>query len=240
MVGALRRLARRLVPVDPLAEFHSDHYLRHNARTLEHLATLNLPLAGRSVLEVGAGIGDHTSFFLDRDCRIVTSDARARNLELLRQRWPGIDARLVDLDQPPALIPSEVVYCYGTLYHLSRPAEALRYLADCCTGLLLIQTVVSWGDDERLEIIDEPQYNPSQAAGGVGCRPTRLWVHRQLTQHFPHVYLPATQPWHLEFPIDWTNPQPPNTFARAIFIATRVPLVNPLLTTTLPERQRHA
>ncbi len=239
MAGALRRLARRFVPIDPLSEFHSDHYLRHNARTLEHLATLKLPLAGRSVVEVGAGIGDHTSFFLDRGCTVVTSDARARNLELLEERWPGIDARLLDLDDPPTPITAEIVYCYGTLYHLRHPAEALEYLAACCTGLLLIQTVVGWGDDERLDIVDEPQQTPSQAAGGVGCRPTRLWVNRQLNLHFPYVYVPVTQPWHPEYPIDWTTAQPPVALARAIFIAARAPLENPLLTTTLPQRQHH-
>ncbi len=49
--------------MDPLASFATDDYRRHNSRRLEHLATLGLDLAGRKVLEVGAGIGDHTSFF---------------------------------------------------------------------------------------------------------------------------------------------------------------------------------
>lgn len=46
----------------PTAErhFHSIFYLRHNARRQEHLATLGLDLGNKSVLEVGAGIGDHT------------------------------------------------------------------------------------------------------------------------------------------------------------------------------------
>ena len=51
--------------ISPLEEFHGPHYLKHNQRRQEHLATLGLPLAGRSVIEMGAGIGDHTEFFLD-------------------------------------------------------------------------------------------------------------------------------------------------------------------------------
>ena len=70
------------------AEFHTDHYLRHNQRLLEHLATLGLPIAGRTVLEVGAGIGDLTSFFLDRAIR------RAEAAVL------GREARLVDAEDP--------------------------------------------------------------------------------------------------------------------------------------------
>jgi hypothetical protein len=33
-----------------LESFHSDHYLRHNARRLEHLATLNISVSGKRVL----------------------------------------------------------------------------------------------------------------------------------------------------------------------------------------------
>ncbi len=47
----------------PLACFQSEHYQRHNEKRLEHLASLNLPIADSTVLEVGAGIGDHTGFF---------------------------------------------------------------------------------------------------------------------------------------------------------------------------------
>src|ERR1700689_2103588 len=65
--------------------FHSPNYLRHNARRLEHLASLGLDLHGRSVLELGAGIGDHTTFFLDRDCSVVSVEPRPENCHLFRQ-----------------------------------------------------------------------------------------------------------------------------------------------------------
>jgi hypothetical protein len=54
----------------PIDVFHSAHYQRHNQRRQEHLASLGLDISGATVLEVGAGIGDHTSFFLDRGCQI--------------------------------------------------------------------------------------------------------------------------------------------------------------------------
>jgi hypothetical protein len=113
------------VPADPNSEFQAYHYLRHNQRRLEHLATLGLPLAGRTVIELGAGIGDHTGFFLDRGCSVLTSDGRKENYEILRQRWSWIDVRLLDLDDPDPDFHevAEVVYCYGTLYHLSRPSR---------------------------------------------------------------------------------------------------------------------
>src|SRR5262249_51294506 len=68
--------------------FRSDGYLRHNARRLEHLASLQIPVAGLSVLEIGAGIGDHSHYYIDRDCVITITEARSENLEWLKKRYP--------------------------------------------------------------------------------------------------------------------------------------------------------
>lgn len=230
-------------PISPREEFHGFHYLRHNQRRLEHLATLGLPLAERSVLEVGAGIGDHTEFFLDRGCSVFTTDGRPENVEVLRERFPWIAVDLLDLDDPDPSFRhgAEVVYCYGTLYHLARPAEALAFLAERCGNLLLLETAVSFGDDLSVNVVEEQAFHPSQAVSGKGCRPTRPWVLAQLRRYFSHVYLPGTQPWHPEFPLDWAaSPPPEGELSRAIFIASREALVHPNLTETLPVRQgRH-
>jgi hypothetical protein len=229
--------------ISPREEFHGFHYLRHNQRRLEHLATLGLPLAGRSVLEVGAGIGDHTEFFLDRGCSVLTTDGRPENVEVLRERFPWIAVEFLDLDHPDPSFTygAEVVYCYGTLYHLARPADALAFLAERCGNLLLLETAVSFGDELSVNIVAEQAFHPSQAVSGQGCRPTRQWVLERLRLYFPHVYLPKTQPWHPEFPLDWTAAPPPaGELSRAVFIASREALAHAGLTETLPERQiRH-
>jgi SAM-dependent methyltransferase len=238
----LRQLAARIRAPAPVSAFHSDEYLRHNARRLEHLATLGLALAGRSVLEVGAGIGDHTSFFVDRGCQVTSSDGRPENVALLAKRFPALSVRLLNLDDPDQAFTTqaEVVYCYGTLYHLRRPAEALEYLAARCSSSLLLETCVSRGDDERLELVEEPQHNPSQATSGTGCRPTRLWVHRRLEELFPFVYMPLTQPAHPEFPLDWTTEPAADTLTRAIYVVTREPVDSPLLSPSIPQQQRYS
>ena len=230
-----------LTAPSPLATFHSAHYLRHNQRRQEHLATLGLDIAGRNVLEVGAGIGDHTSFFLDRECRVVTSDARPANIEKLRERFAAqkkVSVRQVDLDQPllSGLGDNEmfdIVYCYGLLYHLGRPAEALQYLAAHCSGILLLELCVSFGDDEAVNLVREPQADPSQAWSGIGCRPTRAWVFSRLRENFKFVYVPRTQPWHEEFPLDWSPTSaaswPAKQLSRAVFVGSRAAIALPSL-----------
>jgi hypothetical protein len=229
--------SRYLCGVDLQGIFWSPHYIRHNQRRQEHLASLNLPLASRSVLEVGAGIGDHTSFFLDRGSSVIVSEGRDENVAVLRSRYPKLDVRKLDLDYPPDdPIPVEIVYCYGTLYHLERPAEAIRWMGRCATTLLLLETCVAAGEDERLYTFDDNVDKPDDAVRGHGCRPTRSWVRRELIgAGFAHVYLPITQPWHEEFPLDWTlSKLADRSFVRGVFVASREPIANPLLIEALP------
>lgn len=225
-----------------ILNFHSFHYLRHNQRRQEHLASLGLNLAQLNVLEVGAGIGDHTSFFLDRDCQVVVTEARTENLEILKLRYPDLQILHLDLDNPVASLNQQfdVVYCYGVLYHLTKPSEAIQFMSEHCQGLLLLETCVSYGDDEAIHPCSEVAENPTQSIVGQGCRPTRKWVYNQLRQFFEFVYLPITQPNHEEFPLDWASRPETTNLTRSVFIASRQKISNPLLIEGIPtQQQRH-
>lgn len=188
---------------------------------------------------MGAGIGDHTSFFLDRGCDVIVTEAQEQNLAVLRERYPDLDVRQLDLnDPPPQPIEVDTVYCYGVLYHLERPAAAIEWMARCAQSLLLLETCVSAASAEEVYPFFETAADPENAVTGRGCRPTRSWVRRELSKQFPHVYMPLTQPWHEEFPLDWSLPElDQKPLIRAVFIASRAPLVNDLLSEELPSRQ---
>jgi len=237
--AAVGRVARRLGLRDsPRRAFANDWYLRHNQRRQEHLASLRLDVCSKTVLETGAGVGDHTSFFLDRGCRVTITEPRVENLAALRRRYPAEEVVALDLDSPTANFGRtfDVVYCYGTLYHLSRPAIALEYMARQCAGVLLLETCVSRGDALAENVVAEPAGVPSQAYSGYGCRPTRAWIFAELRRHFQHVYLPLTQPAHPEFPLNWSAVDG-GSLTRAVFVASRSALSNPLLVESLPDRQ---
>jgi hypothetical protein len=216
--------------------FSSDHYQRHNRRRQEHLASLHLDLAGRSVLEVGAGVGDHTSFFLDRGCRITSTDGRPECVEALKARFPQLNILPLDANGEPTMEikPHQIVYAYGVLYHLKEPARALASMSRLCTEMLLLETCVSNGSESRLIWAEEAD-EATQALDGTGCRPTRRWVWDRLSELFEHVYVTATQPWHEEFPVDWTKDH--FGLIRSVFVASRQPLSSPLLSPTLLDQQ---
>jgi hypothetical protein len=137
--------------------------------------------------------------------------------------------------------PFNVVHCYGLLYHLGKPEQALSFLSKNTNKMLFLETCVSFGDKEEINIIEEPQINPTKAFSGTGCRPTRAWVFKRLQELFEYAYLPRTQPNHEEFPIDWTAPEKHRAnLKRAIFIASHEQIENEMLTSNLINKQtRH-
>ncbi|MBL0922324.1 MAG: class I SAM-dependent methyltransferase [Phycisphaerales bacterium] len=229
-------------PQSPAESFRFPYYQRLNQRRLEHLASLGLPLQGRSVLEVGAGVGDLTTFWLDRGCRVHATDGRPAHEAILRQTFAGdprLTAGTLDLDEPGADgAEFEIVFCYGLLYHLRDPLRGLEHMSSVCSDLLLIETCVSVGEGEAINPVEEDCKVYSQAISGQGCRPTRAWVFNRLRERFAHVYCPVTQPAHEEFPLDWSRPAPAGALTRAVFVASRKPLDLPALAPGLPPRQR--
>ena len=227
----------------PVEAFHSDNYLRHTARRLEHLASLHIPVAGKSVLDVASGIGDHAQYYFDRGCRVTLSDGRPENLEVLRRRFPGAPVYLLDMEKPEELpgSPFEIVHCYGLLYHLGNPDVALDYLAKACSEILFLETCVTPGDHEEIHPVEEDPGNPTWAVSGKGCRPTRPWIFKRLQKHFAHVYVTTTQPNHPHFPVEWKNLQiNDKVLTRAVFVAAHKPLECPWLVNFIPHHQtRH-
>ncbi len=226
-------------------EFTTEGYQRHNRARQEHLASLGLDLDNKTVLELGAGVGDHTGFWFDRNCFVRCVEARPENIVQLSLRMRSDWVIQHDLDGPefPA-VSAQIIYAYGILYHLGRPAEALAVWADHCKELLLLETVVDPSPMCELKRLRESFDNPTASFTGLACRPSRNWVYRELCRHFPHVYLPVTQPDHDEFPLDWSEMrwgeddlgEQVRGLIRAVFVASRTPLENPLLIEQLPTR----
>jgi len=196
-----------------------------------------------SVLEIGAGIGDHSHYYMDRGCSITITEARSENLEYLNFRYPTSNIQFLNMETPSRIdgSPFELVHCYGVLHHLGNPGKALEFMARSTTKMMFLETCVSFGETEAVNLVKEPLSDPTQAYSGHGCRPTRRWVFKRLQGLFDYVYLPKTQPNHEDFPLDWTKPWKHERSAKnAVFIASRYRIANDLLTQLLlSEQLRH-
>src|SRR5947207_12895642 len=182
------RLAKAMDTKDADAEFRSQQYLRHNDCRLRHLESLKLPLQNSHVLELGAGVADHTAFFLDRGCTVLSVEPRPENCAVFRNtmkswtkdRQASVHLMEATLEEAAKRINErfDIVYAYGILYHLSDPGAALQFMSNACSGLLLLETCVSLGEELSVNPTKEDGAAPSQAIGGMGCRPTRPWLWR--------------------------------------------------------------
>ncbi len=233
--------ALSMITPEAALDFHSPWYLHLNARRLEHLASLGLDLRRRSVLEVGAGVGDLTSFFSDRECAVLATDARDDNVRQLAHRYghhPFVTTARLCLDPPPAdpVGRFDVVFCYGVLYHLADPGAALSYLASCCGGMLLVDSAVHGEPELDVVVQTKDASVPTASVSGVLATPGRSWLYGQLRELFEYVYVPAIQPNHYLYPVDWGRPLQPGS--RAMIVASRRPIDSALLLRELPSRQR--
>lgn len=215
----------------PADVFLTDGALAINEARLCHLASLGLDLAGKKVLEVGGGIGLHTCFFESLGCDVLFTDARADNLAEARKRYPHRKCMQLDLDVETDLTrfgKFDIIYCYGTLYHLSKPSEALKALAQICDGMILLETCVTPGSEDSLHPEFEPSEVANQASSGLGCRPTRNWVLHRLTEYFGHAYQTVTQPLHGDFECNWLEPESRKLY-RAVFVGSKTALAQETL-----------
>jgi hypothetical protein len=231
----------------PFLAFLSTHYIRHNARRLEHLAALRLPLMNRSVVEFGAGVGDHTSFYLDRGCTVLATDARDQNLDLLTKRLSNhphrerVQTKIlnveIDFDLGQVF---DVVHCYGLLYHVANGDQVIASMAKHCKELLLLETKTNPDLGSGAMYGQEESEETYHSFSGTNFRPTREWLHSELKKHFEYVYWPVAQPSHEEFARDFNDlSEVPDGWPRAIVIASKVPLDVDSLVTSPPKRRQN-
>jgi len=216
----------------PGRAFDVPHYEDVTRCRLEHLRSMNLPVDGKRVLDLGAGIGRLSEFFVERGCDVFCVDARPENIQKLRELYPDRKAAVVDLekDDLQSLGEFEIVFCYGLLYHVVDVMGMLKRASAVCREMMLIETCIAPIQSNGLFLVHENPRDVTQAMHGFGSRPSPAYVTTCLELcGFTHIYAPSQLPNHPQFQYKilenagrWRRE--PNT--RDIFIASRKPLDN--------------
>lgn len=206
-----------------------------NEARLAHLASLGLNLERKTVLEPGAGVGRLTEFWEQRNCQVTSLDLFASNVTENLRRHPdrkNVLCRPVEIGFSD-LGMFDIVFCYGLLYHVQYPIKCLADMAQVCTGLLLLETMVHGQDDGQLHLY--PQFDGAdQGVSGPAYRPSRNWLMEIMTKFFPFVYVCLDQPNYSDYPMSWPASA---EVCRSVFVASRQVLNLPSLITELPNRQ---
>jgi SAM-dependent methyltransferase len=216
-------------PVDGVPLFDQPFYQDITSARLHHLAALELPVAGRSVIDVGCGIGRLSEFFVERGCDVLCVDGRSENIAELRRLYPERRAAVVDVltEQLHAHGSFDVVFCYGLLYHLTDPLGFLRRAALICGELMVVETCITDSEQRVVFLVDDPD-DPTMALNRVASRPSPPYVATALRlSGFEHIYSPTTLPGHKDFLYERRNDLShlrDGNVLRDIFVASRRPL----------------
>ncbi len=209
--------------------FLTPNYQKINVARLQHLESLGLDLNNKKVIEFGAGIGDHTIFYLFKNCEVFPTEGRKELCDFISYRF-GIKTLKIDVENELNLLKAlphfDIIHCYGLLYHINNPEEFITEIKNI-GDILLLETCVSLENDLEECIVPEDKKDNTQAVSGDGCRPSRNWLFDVLKRNFEYVYIPYTQPKHPQFPLIWDDKKTKdNELTRCVFVASHKPLSN--------------
>lgn len=219
--------------------FESDIAREINKARIDHLDSLKLPIAQKRVLDVGCGVGHLAQYFVKQRCSVLCVDARDQNIEALRRGYPGLEARVLNVEtqdlQPLGRF--DVVFCYGLLYHLENPLGFLHKVSAVCQDFLLLETMILDHPRPLMHLVDESLSN-DQALHGLAHRPSPSYVTFALTRAgFTHVYSAVRPPRHRDFEFELKGDlshRRSGANLRMIFVASKKPLTSPELTQIYP------
>lgn len=198
-------------PEEILPCFRNARYEALNRTRWDHFLSMNIPLAGRTIFEPGAGVGDQTAWLLDQGVKhIFVNDGRADNLAIIRERF-GADPRvtLIEGDLETTLPEMQVqlrlliaspartfIFFYGVYYHLQETCPGFHIMR----GLAPLGDAIAFdylvGDDNRAVYGHD---NPSTSLSQFAFRPRTETLFAGLKDIWEYVYQPKT-------PLNWVDP----------------------------------
>jgi len=185
--------------------FDSELYKSLNSSREEILRSLfsqiKEPLQLRTALDVGCGMGHFSAFLHSLGFYVTAVDGRAENAAEAKRRYPEISFVTANAEDLPLaqLPPSDLVLCFGLLYHLENPFRTIRHLHALTGKLLIIESMCAPGPDSSMELLDE-YHAEDQGLNFVAFYPTESCLVKMLYRAgFPVVYGFVTPPDHMDF-----------------------------------------
>jgi len=166
-----------------------------NEARINHFTSLDLAVSGKTVLETGCGgRGDFTKHLTEKGAKVTLLDAREGNIQSLLQKT-GLDLPYMvwDLNHEPSYFDKfDIVFSFGTLYHLENYSTGIKSFSKWCKELLILETAIAPTPDEVSFV--NGRGDEAQAVTDTECRLGQNVVVEEVKKHFKHVYLTTNQP----------------------------------------------
>lgn len=192
-------MAIRLSPFD-----QKDYRTLIEARdqALRRLVRKLKPALGLSnAVDAGCGVGFFSQTLAECGLEVCGFDARAGNVEEARKRYPGIPFERGDIEERTIarLGQFDLVLCFGLLYHLENPLQAIRNLRAITGKCLLLESMCLPEERCTLLLRQEPQQD-DQSLTEIACYPSEGSLVKMLYRAgFAKVYRVTLLPNHDDF-----------------------------------------
>jgi FkbM family methyltransferase len=155
----------------------------------------------RTALDAGAGVGFYSQTLMECGLQVCGFDGRQENVAEARRRYPLIPFAQGDLQERSilALGKFDLVLCFGLLYHLESPLQAIRNLHGLTEKCLLLESMCIPDDKPSMLLREEPRED-DQSLTDVAYYPSETGLIKMLYRAgFKYVYRLASLPDHDDF-----------------------------------------
>jgi len=155
----------------------------------------------RTALDLGCGLGYFSEILANLGLTVTGTDARIENLQEAKKRYPDISFQFYNVEEAPGseTIASDIVLCYGLLYHLENPFRAIRNIRKLTNKLLIISSMVAPYQEPIAYLINE-SHQEDQSLNFVSLVPSQACMVRMLyAAGFAAVYRPRHLPAHEQY-----------------------------------------
>lgn len=154
-----------------------------------------------NAVDVGCAVGFFSQTLAECGLNVCGFDARAENIEEARRRFPGIPFEVGDIESPliSRLGPFDLALCFGLLYHLENPMQAIRSLRSLTQKCLLLESMCLAEERCTLLLRHEP-HQDDQSLAQIACYPSEASLVQMLYRAgFARVYRVLLLPDHDDF-----------------------------------------
>lgn len=116
--------------------------IKDNSHKVEFITTTHVLdekiKVGSKILDVGAGTGRYSFYYLNKGNKITALDIVQKNVEIIREKSKAIKSENLEIDLGDVRDLSQfksntfdVVLCLGPMYHLSKEEDQIKCIDEC-------------------------------------------------------------------------------------------------------------
>src|SRR5215472_6502476 len=191
-------------------------------QTLRRIVKRLKPALGLSTaVDAGCGVGFFSQTLAECGLSTCGFDGRAENVEEARKRFPGIPFKQADVEarEISHLGRFDLTLCFGLLYHLENPLQAIRNLGVITEKCLVLESMCVPEEQCSLLLRQEPRQD-DQSLTEMACYPSESALVKMFHRAgFAKVYRVKPLPDHDDFRETREHRQ-----RRTVLLASRVPI----------------